>query len=98
MKILIVEDDQVCNNLLKALLEAEGHSVFTTTNGLEALLTMERNEIELIISDIFLPRLNGFTFLSILRHDPKYKTIPFIMYTAHFMNRAHKTLAYDLGA
>jgi len=57
MKILIVEDDQVCNNLLKAILEAEGHGVITSTNGIEALTLMEQKEIEAIRvrSDVLVP-------------------------------------------
>ena len=98
MKILIVEDDTVCNNLLKALLEAEGHSVYTSDNGIEALLAIENNAIDLIISDAQLPRMNGFTLLSALKLDIRYKTIPFIMYTACFIDSAHENLAYDLGA
>jgi DNA-binding response OmpR family regulator len=98
MKILIVEDDEVCNNLLKALLEAEGHSVFTTDNGIKGLLALETDAIELVISDAQLPMMNGFTFLSMIKKDLRHKAIPFIMYTACFIDRAHESLAYDLGA
>lgn len=99
MKLLIVEDDMVYNSLLTAMFEAEGHDVLRAYDGQEAYQLAENGlGIELIISDIRLPKIDGYTFLSMIRNSPKHQAIPFILYSASFTNRADETMAYELGA
>lgn len=99
MKLLIVEDDKVYNNLLAAMFEAEGHDVLRAYDGNEAYQFMEKGlGIELIISDIRLPKIDGYTFLSMIRNSPKHQAIPFILYSSSFTNKADEIMAYELGA
>ena len=99
MKLLIVEDDKVYNNLLAAMFEAEGHNVLRAYDGHEAFQRMQNGlGIELIISDIRLPKIDGYTFLSMIRNSPKHQAIPFILYSASFTNKADEIMAYELGA
>jgi len=66
-KILVVEDDNDLNNLIQTVLESKGHDVFAARNGKEALDILDITHIDLIISDIMMPRLDGITFLTDIR-------------------------------
>jgi len=66
-KILVVEDDNDLNNLIQTVLEGKGHDVFTATNGKEALDILDVTYIDLIISDIMMPRMDGIALLTDLR-------------------------------
>ena len=60
MNILIAEDDQVARDLLKAQLEADGHTVRTATDGIQAFGMMENNQsTDLVIADGHMPMLDG---------------------------------------
>jgi DNA-binding response OmpR family regulator len=99
MKLLIVEDDKVYNNLLTAVFEAEGYDVLRAYDGNEAYKLIENSlAVELIISDIQLPKIDGYTFLAMIRNSLKYKAIPFILYSACFTTKTNETMAYELGA
>jgi len=66
-KILVVEDDNDLNNLIQTVLKGKGHDVFTATNGKEALDILDVTYIDLIISDIMMPRMDGIALLTDLR-------------------------------
>ena len=65
-KILIVEDDKTLLEAIKFKLENEGYHVEKAEDGWEALTVVERNKIDLIISDIMMPNISGLCLLSIL--------------------------------
>ena len=60
--ILIVDDHASNLKVLRATLEAEGLSVFEAENGVEALALLERESVDAIISDILMPRMDGYRF------------------------------------
>lgn len=84
--ILVVEDDPAILDGLAALLELLGGgyqvTVHTATNGEEGLAVMNRSTPDLIISDIIMPRMNGFEFLNAVRTNPRWIHTPFIFLTA----------------
>ncbi|UCH59583.1 MAG: response regulator [Anaerolineales bacterium] len=80
--ILIVEDNDVLREGLQALLEAEGYSVSTAIHGLDALELMRGIHPDLILSDIAMPEMDGFTFFDTVRTKPDWISIPFIFLTA----------------
>jgi CheY-like chemotaxis protein len=67
MKILVVDDVAVNRKLLHATLEAEGHTVVSAANGLEALELLEREPVDAVISDILMPRMDGYRLCHELR-------------------------------
>lgn len=81
-KILVVEDNEINRAMLKEMLSKE-YCVLEAENGQEALAVVEKykNEISLILLDIVMPVMDGYTFLSILKQDPIYSTIPVIVET-----------------
>lgn len=66
-KILVVEDDIDLNNLIRTVLESKGHTVFSSKNGREALDALDSANIELIISDIMMPQMDGWALLNDVR-------------------------------
>jgi CheY-like chemotaxis protein len=60
MKILVVDDSEQNRKLLKVLLEAEGFEVVTAADGEEALIVLNRTTVDAIISDILMPRMDGY--------------------------------------
>jgi len=78
--ILVVEDDTNARKLMKAVLERAEYSVLTATNGEEALSLLDSNHIDLILLDIMMPGMDGYTLVSELRAAGS--TIPVLMVTA----------------
>lgn len=58
-KILIVEDDDNINNMIKELLQKNNYAVYSAYSGTEALLILEREEFDLILLDLMLPAISG---------------------------------------
>ena len=78
--ILVVEDDTNARKLMKAVLERAEYSVLTAVNGEDALSLLDSNHIDLILLDIMMPGMDGYTLASELRAAGN--TIPILMVTA----------------
>ena len=78
--ILVCEDDFAIKTMISTKLKQENYSVYTAQNGQEALNLMEKQQIDLVISDIMMPEMNGYEFVQTLR-ETKY-TLPILMITA----------------
>jgi CheY-like chemotaxis protein len=81
-KILVVEDEKELSDNIRILLEAEGYSVILAENGLEALKAIDKENPDLIISDIMMPFMNGYELFETVKEDLKTKIVPFIFLTA----------------
>lgn len=98
MTVLIVDDQDINLRLLRAVLEAESYSVVHAVDGVDALETLRKQPVNAIISDILMPRMDGYRFCSEVRRDARLCNIPFIFYTATYTSPADEKLCYDLGA
>ncbi len=78
--ILVVEDDPALNRMICAKLSREDYHVFPATDGQEALDIMEKEHVDLIISDVMMPNMDGYTLIKELR-QAKYN-LPVLMITA----------------
>ena len=81
-KILVVDDEKDVVELLKFLLEKDGHKVSTAHNGKDALSAARQNHPELLLLDVMMPEMDGYTVQTQLLEDPKTKDIPIIILTA----------------
>lgn len=84
-KILIVEDNPRNMRLLKVTLRARGYTLLEATDGGEALDMAVREQPDLIIMDIQLPKVNGLAVTKKLREIPEFRHIPIIAITAYAM-------------
>lgn len=78
--ILVCEDDFAIKTMISTKLKQENYSVHTVQNGREALNLMEKQQIDLVISDIMMPEMDGYEFVQTLR-ETKH-TLPILMITA----------------
>lgn len=81
-KIMVVEDNIDEAKLVKMVLEGEGYETVCAFNGKEALQKVVQEAPDLIILDIMMPEMDGFTFCSKLRSSPETKDIPVIFVSA----------------
>jgi two-component system, cell cycle response regulator len=81
-KILVVDDIPANVKLLQARLSAEYYEVITASNGPEALLACENNQIDLILLDVMMPGMDGFEVCTRLKADPAMQHVPVVMVTA----------------
>jgi putative two-component system response regulator len=98
MNILSVDDKAENLYMLEALLRGYGHEVDSASNGLMALQLAERGIYDLIISDILMPRMDGFQLCRELKKDERLRKIPFIFYTATYTDPRDAAFALSLGA
>jgi signal transduction histidine kinase len=98
VNILIVDDQSINQKLLRATLEAEGHTVTEATDGIEALQLLESEHTDAVISDILMPRMDGYRLCSEVRKRKEFKNLPFIHYTATYTSPSDEKLSSDLGA
>src|SRR5438128_796984 len=98
MNILITDDNPTNLKLLRAMLETEGHKVLSAKDGLEALELLEREKIEAVISDILMPRMDGYRLCLEIRKKEKFKALPFLFYTSTYTSPSDSKAAMDLGA
>ena len=78
--ILVVEDDTNARKLMKAVLERAEYSVYTAVNGEDAMRVLDAQHVDLIVLDIMMPGMDGYTFTSDLRAAGS--TLPILMVTA----------------
>jgi CheY-like chemotaxis protein len=95
--LLIVEDIPDILTLLKATLEFKGYRVVTARNGEEALEAVEQERPAIIVTDILMPKMDGFSLVHRLRIDPKTRDIPVIFLSATYVAPEDKAFALTLG-
>ncbi|MBQ5671860.1 MAG: response regulator transcription factor [Oscillospiraceae bacterium] len=78
--ILVVDDDKNTRLLMKAVLEAENFTVITAENGEEALSVMEHSHVDLVVLDVMMPKMDGYTFTKTLRAADN--NLPILMVSA----------------
>jgi signal transduction histidine kinase len=98
MKLLIVDDHPINRKLLMAQLGATGHAVFEASDGMAALAQMEREIIEVVISDILMPRMDGYWLCHEIRASEHLQHLPVIIYTSIYNSPNDEKLALNVGA
>jgi len=96
--ILTVDDKSENLYYLRVLLMGHGFTVESARHGAEALAKARANPPDLVISDLLMPVMDGYTLLRYWKADPRLKQAPFIVYTATYTEKADEDLAYSLGA
>lgn len=98
IQILIVDDKAENLYLLQSMLDSNGYKTISAKNGAEALGLMRNNIPDLIIADILMPVMDGFTLCRECKKDEKLKNIPFFFYTATYTDAKDEEYALSLGA
>ena len=98
MKILIVEDDVNSRVFLERALLSQGYTVESAANGVQALDKAVLSPPDLIISDIMMPEMDGFELCRRVKSDERFRAIPFVFYTATYIDQKDEKLAMGIGA
>ena len=96
-KILMIEDDANMLKLAKYNLEKHGYSVISAECGKEGLRLARQENPDLLVIDVLLPRMNGFTICRMLRYDEKFKHLPIIVLTGQ-VTEEHEATGKEAGA
>lgn len=82
MNILVTEDDPVNLLLVKGILAPLGHTVFTAVNGTEAKVLIGDHQFDMMLLDVMMPDIDGFSLTRHCRQDPRHRDIPILIITA----------------
>ncbi|NWF97642.1 MAG: response regulator [Nitrospirae bacterium] len=97
MKILVVDDCPTTRKLISLYLKSKGFLVVTAENGLDAIEKLGAGDVNMILSDINMPYMDGIEFLKTVRSDPNSSHIPVFMVTTE-SDPEEKERAFDSGA
>jgi PAS domain S-box-containing protein len=95
---LIVDDHDENRYLLRTILSASGYTVLEASSGIEALEQARRTRPAIIISDILMPQMDGFSLCRVCKRDSDLADVPFVFYTATYTSSQDEALARKLGA
>jgi len=96
-RILIIEDQVAIINMLRMRLEANNYAVITAGDGQTGLEKARKENPDLIILDVMLPKMHGYKVCQLLKTDPKYKTIPVIISSGRTPQEIRK-IGQEVGA
>ena len=96
-RILVIDDDHAIAELVKINLELLGHHVETASDGIKGLALAQQNHPDMVVLDVMMPDLDGFTVCQRLRQNPQTHPIPILMLTALGMTK-DKVTGFDSGA
>ena len=96
--ILVVEDTPNVLELFDVTLRFKGYPVVTARNGQEALEKIYRERPALVITDILMPKMDGYALAHTLRKDPRTMAVPIIFVSATYITPEDKAFAINLGA
>jgi two-component system chemotaxis sensor kinase CheA len=95
--ILVVEDSITSRSLLKNILESAGYQVTTAVDGMDGYTTLKTGTFDLIVSDVEMPRMDGFDLTAKVRADKQLGELPVVLVTA-LETREHRERGIDAGA
>jgi signal transduction histidine kinase/CheY-like chemotaxis protein len=96
--ILLADDNERSLKLLKAIYEGEGYLVLTASDGLQAIEQMTKGGVDLIVTDVLMPNMDGYYLCYKIRSHPKFRDIPIIIYTATYTSVSEEGIAKEMGA
>ena len=97
LTVLVIEDHPDQRDLLAIVLQREGYRIITAANGLEALEKLETEPVQIALSDIMMPKMDGFELIKRVRGNPRLKSLYLILITAR-IQEGDRVRGLDLGA
>jgi chemosensory pili system protein ChpA (sensor histidine kinase/response regulator) len=96
LSALVVDDSITMRRVTQRLLERRGVKVLTARDGLDAITVLQENDVDIILLDIEMPRMDGYQFATHVRNDPHLKDLPIIMITSR-SGEKHRAKAIEIG-
>ena len=98
MKILIVDDSEIARKLLRVQLEEAGYDIFEAGDCTEAIGILGRQPVAAVITDLNLPKIDGYRLCSEIRKSDTFGAVPIIIYSATYRSPSEVRRCIDLGA
>jgi PAS domain S-box-containing protein len=98
LRILVADDNAINRKLLRVTLQLGAHTVFEAENGVAALQFLEAHDVDAVISDILMPEMDGYRLCHEIRKSPKFKNLPFVIYTSSYLSQHDEQVAMQFGA
>jgi two-component system chemotaxis response regulator CheY len=77
--VMVVDDSESIRKFLAFAIRAQGFSVIPARDGMEALEKLSKSKVDLVITDLNMPNMDGFEFLKAIRDDREYREVPVII-------------------
>ena len=97
VSVLVVEDSITARTLVKSILTAAGYVVTTATDGIDALTHLRASDFDIVVSDVDMPRMNGFELTTRIRSEKKLADLPVVLVTA-LESREDRERGIEAGA
>ncbi len=97
-RVLVADDNPIQLNLVRLHLRQLGFRVTTAANGKEALERARESPPDAILSDVLMPKLDGYQLCLAVRKDPRLGRIPVVLFSANYVEEQDRRLAEDVGA
>jgi len=97
MRVLVVDDDDASRYLITSLLRGHGHEAVEARDGREALQAARAEPVDIAVSDILMPVMDGYTLAREWKADPELSRVPLVFYTASYTEPADRRFAESLG-
>lgn len=81
-RVLVVDDSATTRSLVRSILEAAGYGVAVATDGADAWAKLQEARPDAVVSDVDMPRMDGFTLCETVRRSPRMRDLPFVLVTA----------------
>jgi two-component system, chemotaxis family, sensor kinase CheA len=81
-RVLVVDDSVMTRTLERSILEAAGYAVVVAGDGTQALEVLNENPVDVIVSDIEMPRMDGFELTGAVRRDERWRNLPIVLVTS----------------
>ncbi|MDR2880923.1 MAG: response regulator, partial [Azoarcus sp.] len=95
--VMVVDDSLTVRKITSRMLEREGYRVITAKDGVDAIESLIDNRPDVILSDIEMPRMDGFDLVRNIRADARLRDVPIIMITSRLADK-HRDYAMEIGA
>ena len=96
-RVLVVDDSATTRSLVRSILEAAGYEVAVAADGAEAWAKLQEGRPDLVVSDVDMPRMDGFTLCEAVRRSPRTRDLPFVLVTA-LGSDADRARGMEVGA
>ena len=97
LQVLLVDDVQENLELLEDVLVEHGYATLQAKNGVEALELLKQHDVHLIVADAMMPKMDGFMLCKEVRASTRWGKLPFVIYTANYVDAAEQEFARSIG-
>ena len=92
MKIVVVDDIAVNRELPREMFKAEGHSTLEAADGVEALQILSCEKVDAVLTDVLMPRMDGYRLCHKIRTTDRLRDLPIVIYTSTYTSPSDETM------